>query len=281
MYDETTHWRLRKPKVGEKYVSVAQFKECLTYYALANGFSLWLNETAQLVSKFQRIRRCNDYVMLQNIPCSPECKIVEKILLDHSLSYVLTATVDVHVVYLQQFWMTVSKVPDTKDTVKFKLDTQEIIYTTIEAFMNRVGYQGVVDKLFHVVVNRTNVDYAALLWWDFMNCVSQKKDYIQYPRFTKLIIADLIKKYETISPRIEEDYHSCKDDIALGSGPQRKKKKQRVGVTSSQIKPMKVTIKQKKQITTLIPPPCDDWERDEVAEATILSLTLHKTAIEC
>ncbi|GJS17571.1 hypothetical protein Tco_0412043 [Tanacetum coccineum] len=45
MYDETTHWRLRKPKVGEKYVSVAQFKECLTYYALANGFSLWLNES--------------------------------------------------------------------------------------------------------------------------------------------------------------------------------------------------------------------------------------------
>ncbi|GJV01946.1 hypothetical protein Tco_1335515 [Tanacetum coccineum] len=37
MYDETTHWRLRKPK----YVSVSLFKECLTYYALANGFSLW------------------------------------------------------------------------------------------------------------------------------------------------------------------------------------------------------------------------------------------------
>ncbi|GJZ25203.1 hypothetical protein Tco_0562662 [Tanacetum coccineum] len=48
-----------------------------------------------------------------------------------------------------------------------------------------------------------------------MNCVTQKKDYIQYPRFTKLIIADLMKKYETISPRIKEDYHSIKDDIPL------------------------------------------------------------------
>ncbi|GJW15306.1 multidrug resistance-associated protein 5 [Tanacetum coccineum] len=28
-------------RVGEKYISVAKFKECLTYYALANGFSLW------------------------------------------------------------------------------------------------------------------------------------------------------------------------------------------------------------------------------------------------
>ncbi|GJZ30287.1 multidrug resistance-associated protein 5 [Tanacetum coccineum] len=48
MYDETTHWRLRKPKVGEKYTSVAQFKECLTYYALANGFSLWANPEIRL-----------------------------------------------------------------------------------------------------------------------------------------------------------------------------------------------------------------------------------------
>ncbi|GJZ35517.1 uncharacterized mitochondrial protein-like protein [Tanacetum coccineum] len=67
---------------------------------------------------------------------------------------------------------TVSKVPDTEDTIMFKLDRQEIIYTVdmfydtlhlpvetqdnplialvniriIESFMQRVGYQGVVDK---------------------------------------------------------------------------------------------------------------------------------------
>ncbi|GKD49802.1 hypothetical protein Tco_1278778, partial [Tanacetum coccineum] len=95
------------------------------------------------------------------------------ILLDHPLSYALTATADVLVVYLQQFWRTVSKVPSTKDTIKFMLDTQEFAYTvdmfhgilhlpvetpensfvtlvnieTIEAFMNWVGYQGVVEKV--------------------------------------------------------------------------------------------------------------------------------------
>ncbi|GKA99512.1 hypothetical protein Tco_0827506 [Tanacetum coccineum] len=72
-------------------------------------------------------------------------------------------------------------------------------------------------QLFHVMVNRTNVDYAALLWWDFMSCVSQKKDVIQYPRFTKLIIVDLMKKFTSISLRLEEDYHSIKDDIPLVS----------------------------------------------------------------
>ncbi|GJV64776.1 putative ribonuclease H-like domain-containing protein [Tanacetum coccineum] len=69
---------------------------------------------------------------------------------------------------------TVSKVPDTEDTIKFMLDTEEFTYIvdmfrvtlhlpvetpenpfvapvniqTIEAFMNRVSYQGVVDKKF-------------------------------------------------------------------------------------------------------------------------------------
>ncbi|GJY50526.1 retrovirus-related pol polyprotein from transposon TNT 1-94 [Tanacetum coccineum] len=110
---------------------------------------------------------------------------------------------------------TVSKVLDTKDTIIFKLDSQEIIYTddifrdtlqlpvetpdnqfvapvnieVIQSFMQRVGYHGVVDKtsghdqtkinipqLRHVVVNRTNVDYAALLWWDFMNCAFLTKE---------------------------------------------------------------------------------------------------------
>ncbi|GJY72628.1 hypothetical protein Tco_0476331, partial [Tanacetum coccineum] len=142
------------------------------------------------------------------------------------------------------------EVPDTEDTIKFLLDTEQFIYTvdmfrdtlnlpvetpenpfvaptnihTIEAFMNRVGYQGVVDKtkinilqLFHVVINQTHVDYAALLWWDFINNVFQKKEAIQYPRFTKLIIADLIKKFPNIPKRIEEDYHSIKDDVPLVS----------------------------------------------------------------
>nr|GEU29941.1 hypothetical protein [Tanacetum cinerariifolium] len=106
---------------------------------------------------------------------------------------------------------------------------------TIEAFMNTVGYQSMVDKvsafytknlaqpwqtmfkvfnrclttrtsghdqtkinilqMFYNLINRTNVDYAALLWWDFMNNVNQKNEAIQ----------------------IEEDYHSIKDDISLVS----------------------------------------------------------------
>ncbi|GKD76707.1 hypothetical protein Tco_1339328, partial [Tanacetum coccineum] len=52
---------------------------------------------------------------------------------------------------------------------------------------------------------------------DFKNYVSQKKNVIQYPHFTKLIIADLMKKFPSIPPTIEEDYHSIKYDITLVS----------------------------------------------------------------
>ncbi|GJX69214.1 pentatricopeptide repeat-containing protein, partial [Tanacetum coccineum] len=53
IHDVETHWRMQKPKVGEKFVDVDQLKECLTYYALANGFSLWFyrSEKISLIAK--------------------------------------------------------------------------------------------------------------------------------------------------------------------------------------------------------------------------------------
>nr|GEX29322.1 hypothetical protein [Tanacetum cinerariifolium] len=72
-------------------------------------------------------------------------------------------------------------------------------------------------QIFHVVVNRVYVSYVGLLWWDFLHCVQQKKDVIHYPRFTKLIIYDLMKKFLSIPKRLGEDYHSIKDNIPLVS----------------------------------------------------------------
>ncbi|GJU00203.1 hypothetical protein Tco_1110541 [Tanacetum coccineum] len=218
------------------------------------------------------------------------------------------------------------KVPDTNDTIKFKLNSQEIVYTVdmfrstlnllvettenpfielatikvIESFMQRVGYQGIVDKvsafytkfpaqpwqtmfkvfnrclttqtsghdqtkinilqLFHVVVNRGHVDYAALLWWDFLNCVFQKKDVIQYPRFTKLIISDLMKKSPTLTT----------------SSPQNKKRKQIAREISSPRKSLKVTIRQKKQSTTSIPPLVQEKLEEEEIEKMVEEPEGHK-----
>ncbi|GJX44188.1 hypothetical protein Tco_0260864 [Tanacetum coccineum] len=120
---------------------------------------------AQLVPKFQGIGRCNNYDVLQSIPCSLECKIVGHILLDHPLSYALTATADVPAVY-------------------------QIVVDKVSAFY----------KKFLAQPGQTMF-----------------KDVIQYPRFTKLIIADLMKKFPSIPLRLRKDYHSIKDDIPLVS----------------------------------------------------------------
>ncbi|GJT17360.1 hypothetical protein Tco_0876066 [Tanacetum coccineum] len=54
--------------------------------------------------------------------------------------------------------------------------------------------------------------------WEYYEAFhDQKKEAIQYPRFIKLIIPDLMKKFLDIPQRIEEDYHSIKDDIPLVS----------------------------------------------------------------
>ncbi|GJX65927.1 hypothetical protein Tco_0300270, partial [Tanacetum coccineum] len=162
--------------------------------------------------------------------------IVGQILLDHSLSYALTTTADVPVVYLQQFWKTVSKLRvETSDNPFVASVNIEII----ESFMHMVGYQGVdkvsafytkflaqpwqtmfkvfncylttrtsrhdqtkinILQLFHVVVNRINVDYAALFGWDFNNCnVTVRGMLIPDALLTKEIHAtDDYKEYETM-----------------------------------------------------------------------------------
>ncbi|GJU84312.1 hypothetical protein Tco_1291858 [Tanacetum coccineum] len=189
------------------------------------------------------------------------------------------------------------------DTLHLPVETPENPFVApvnieiIESFMQSVGYQGVVDK---------------------------KKDFIHYSHFTKLIITDLIKKFPSIPPRLEEDYHSIKDDILLVSvyttgnvtvrgmlildafltneilatddykeyetmfvkvvvlmnQPQPgKKRKQSAEEINHHKGLLKVTTSQKNKAQHQILPSHDDRERDEIAEATLLSLALHKTAI--
>nr|GEY95336.1 hypothetical protein [Tanacetum cinerariifolium] len=67
-------------------------------------------------------------------------------------------------------------------------------------------------QIFHAMVNKLNVDCSSLLSWDFIHCVQQKKSVIQYPYFTKLIIADIMSKFKSNPKRLKED---IKDDTLL------------------------------------------------------------------
>ncbi|GJZ66107.1 hypothetical protein Tco_0622803 [Tanacetum coccineum] len=134
----------------------------------------------------------------------------------------------------------------TKDAIEFKLDRKEIVYT--------------------------------------------KKDVIQYPRFTKLIIADLMKKFTSIHQQLKEDYHSMKDDIMLvsvystGNVTVRGMLIPDAFLTdeiraTDDYKEYETVFVKFKPSTTSIPPLGHDQERDEMAEATLPSLTLHITAL--
>ncbi|GKE29752.1 hypothetical protein Tco_1445136 [Tanacetum coccineum] len=252
---------------------------------------------AQLVPKFQCIKRCNKYVVLQSIPCSPKCKIVGKILLDHPLSYALTAIDDVPAVYLQQFWKTIHKVSDTKDTIRFKLDAQEITYTvdmfrdthkllvetpdnpffipviirTIESFMQTVCYQGVVDKVSDFYTKF--IDQPWQKTFKVLNrCLTTRTSRHDQTKINILQLFHVVVNHTNV------DYAALLwVPTFTANSPQGKKRKQSISESSSPKKSHKITIRNKKQIITPIPPPGDDRERDKVAEATILSLTLHKT----
>nr|GFB60696.1 hypothetical protein [Tanacetum cinerariifolium] len=90
-----------------------------------NGTTTTTTSHSSLVTtKYQRIGKHNNYDMLQNILCSAECKIFGILLVDHAL----TATADVPVVYLQQFWKTVNKVPNTKYTILFIVGKETIMH---------------------------------------------------------------------------------------------------------------------------------------------------------
>ncbi|GJT02576.1 hypothetical protein Tco_0823745 [Tanacetum coccineum] len=206
----------------------------------------------------------------------------------------------------QQFAYTVDMF---RDTLHLPVETPENPFVapaninTIEVFMNKVGYQGVVNK-----VSAFYTKNLAQPW----HTMFKKKESIQYHRFIKLIIVDLMKKFPNIPKRLEEDYHSIKDDVPLVSVytkrnvlvrgmlisdalltaeiretsdfkeyemvfmKESKKRKQTARESSSR----RVIIKKKKPNTPSIPPPGDDRERDEMAKATILSLILHKTALD-
>nr|GEU78544.1 hypothetical protein [Tanacetum cinerariifolium] len=181
----------------------------------------------------------------------------------------------------------------------------------IQPFMHIVGYQGVVDKvsafytkflaqpwqtmfkvfnrclttrtyghdqtkinilhIFHVVVNRVNVDFVALYGGTFLTTYRRRNMLFRNVTVRGMLIPG---EFLTDDIRATEEYKEYMKVFA-----RKKKRKQVVGETSSPRKSLKITIKQKMPSTTLIPPPSDDQERDDMAEATLLSLTLHKTAL--
>ncbi|GJQ94154.1 retrovirus-related pol polyprotein from transposon TNT 1-94 [Tanacetum coccineum] len=170
--------------------------------------------------------------------------------------------------------------------------------------MNRVGYQGVVDKVSAFYMKnlaqpwQTMFKYAALLWIN-EDYHSIKDDIPLVSVYTignvlvqgilisnelmseEIRATDDFKEYETVFVKVDvlmnqpqqvvstQGTHrstprAYKTPTVSTASPQGKKRKQTVRESSSPRKSHKITIRRKKQSTTPILPPGDDRERDEV-----------------
>ncbi|GJT97109.1 hypothetical protein Tco_1092627 [Tanacetum coccineum] len=221
------------------------------------------------------IGRCNNKTTLLNIPCLKECRIARQILTDHALSYVFTAITDKKdTIYTLDMCRAALKLPTSTAEQPF---IRPADFDYIKAFLKILGYQGPLKRVSALFVKnlaqpwqkmfKANADYASLIWSDILYYVMQSnKTSIQYPCFTKLIIADLMEKYESISKSLDKEYHTIKDDTPL--------------ITEESSTPktsLKIRIIQKKSTPTAPLPPSDDRERDGITEATQLSLAKDKT----
>ncbi|GJU50523.1 hypothetical protein Tco_1220078 [Tanacetum coccineum] len=125
------------------------------------------------LSKFQTVKKFNNMMVLLNIPCPKECRIVGQLLVHHDLNYALIATAEVPAVYIKEFWKTVRQVPNHNETIYLMVDKEEITYTVdmfraslklpveapkhpfipladfnyIQPFLRFIGYQGPLDKV--------------------------------------------------------------------------------------------------------------------------------------
>nr|GEV05027.1 hypothetical protein [Tanacetum cinerariifolium] len=208
-----------------------------------------------------------------------------------SIKYALTATVDVSAVYIQQFWKTVKQVPNAKETIRFIVYKQEITYIMD---MFRVTLKLLLETPEQPFIPPADFDYIQ----PFLMILSYQ--------------GPIDKEYKSIPQRLEEDYHTIKDDKpfvnvyttgevtvrgmlipndlltdAIRNTQAYKDYKAKYGgVEVLIIQPEPVESTQgthrtpnlNKPTSTTPLPQSDDQERYDIIEATQLSLSLDKTA---
>ncbi|GJW02611.1 hypothetical protein Tco_1561467 [Tanacetum coccineum] len=239
-----------------------------------------------ITSKYQSIGRCNNYASWKTVKQVSNANETIRFMIDMK-----------DITYTMDMFCSILKLPVEAPNHQF-IASATLKY--IQPFLKIVGYGGIVDKvstfftknlaqpwqkmlkgfnrcltsrtsghdqtkinilqIFYAVIMRVHVDYASFLWWD---------------SFT----------------RLEEEYHYIKDDILL-EYKDYVKDFVRVDVPTIQIQLVtqganrtpratrtpNLKDVQKKHVSTTPPPPSDDRKRYNIAEATLLSLTLLKMA---
>nr|GFA34928.1 hypothetical protein [Tanacetum cinerariifolium] len=154
-----------------------------------------------------------------------DMKIDQQVALDEALAFLVTA--DVLEIYMKEFWATAIA---HHHSIRFKMDNKKRIVNLeyfremmhicprlsdqtfddllfeeeILEFLRFLGHIGEIRKLTDGMYHKKNVDFAYLLWKDFVYQVEHKdaknSNEMYYPRFTKVIIHYFMTK-DPLIPR--------------------------------------------------------------------------------
>nr|GEW59515.1 hypothetical protein [Tanacetum cinerariifolium] len=117
-------------------------------------------------------------------------------------------TADVPEIYMQEFWATATV---HHYSIRFKMDNKKRIVN-----LEYLGHSGEIRKLTDGMYYKKNIDFAYLLWEEFVYQVehkdAKKSNEMYYPRFTKVIIHFFMTKDPSIPRRNKVNWHYGGDD---------------------------------------------------------------------
>nr|GFB31500.1 hypothetical protein [Tanacetum cinerariifolium] len=134
-------------------------------------------------------------------------------------------TADVSEIYMQEFWATANV---HHHSIRFKMDNKKHI-VNLETFRDmlhicpRIPGQSFDELPFEAKILEflRNIDYAFLIWEDFVYQVEhknqKKSNKMYYPRFIKVIIHYFMSKDLSIPRRNKVNWHYVKDVILFSN----------------------------------------------------------------
>nr|GFB12312.1 hypothetical protein [Tanacetum cinerariifolium] len=217
-----------------------------------------------LVSHAQRLRigRSNFRLLTDIKSKESTLQLVYDVLRICPFHKAFLVTADVPKIYMQEFWATTTV---HHHAIRFKMDNKKHIVNLesfrdmlhicprvhgqsfdeppfeeeVLAFIHFLRHSAAIRTLTDGLYHKRNVDYAYLIWEDFVYQVEhknhKKSNEMYYPRFTKVIIHHFMSKDPSIPRRNTVNWHYVRDDhmnsnaykeyyaIATGAAPPKPK----------------------------------------------------------
>nr|GFA58531.1 hypothetical protein [Tanacetum cinerariifolium] len=181
-----------------------------------------------LVPSTKRLRIGRSNFRLPSVIQSKEStlQVVYDVLCNSPFFRAFQVTADVPEIYMQEFWATAKL---HHNSIRFKMDTKKSVLD-LEAFREmlhispRIPSQSFAEFPFEEEIMdflRINVDYAYLIWEDFVYQVEHKNqkrsNEMYYLRFTKVIIDYFMTRKPSISRRNRINWHYVRDDVLFST----------------------------------------------------------------